>query len=438
MDTQRSTRAIDNDLYHLHTDIQLRDVENNIDMSLDEKEQLKAILISIKEIDGNISYPIFQEIFQNSMGYRTANDQEQLLAYMHSSEQEVLDTAITESVTVVPESHQADASTTGQRLSNESSLRITTIHPLATKSQATDIKSHLASDENHLRNIECHSPSTGNYNESVENHAAMDSALSAVNDIQAPQPKKDRRRTEKYTTTITLLASLKGTCFTKKPLQQILLPKPITEMQLIKAYPQRGNTIFRMRMEAINEPKSAEEKAFLDTFDVQDVMQVYRKPLNEFIGLVASGYQSHLNKCRQMLHAYQIGKITEQLLRESSHKDKEQLEKSLFHHLKAAFSKNSLYYHQFIGLCVNSMYLVEHVGVHVLFVPEVVSPAILRGMDAQSLMSLAKYLADEWPPQFRKIGRLTCYGEVVVSRGHTDDSIVESEETYPGHFLSSF
>lgn len=110
-------------------------------------------------------------------------------------------------------------------------------------------------------------------------------------------------------------------------------------MQLIKSHPQRSCMIFRMRMRAINEPKSAEDKAFLDTFDVRDVMQVYKKPITEFIGLLANGYQSQLGKCRQMLCAYQIGKITEQLLRESSQEDKQQLEKRLFQYLKGMHSE---------------------------------------------------------------------------------------------------
>lgn len=55
MSTQ-GPRAIDNDLYQLYTDIQLRDVENDATMSLSEKEQLTAILMSFREIDGSKSY----------------------------------------------------------------------------------------------------------------------------------------------------------------------------------------------------------------------------------------------------------------------------------------------------------------------------------------------------------------------------------------------
>lgn len=46
--------------------------------------------------------------------------------------------------------------------------------------------------------------------------------------------------------------------------------------------------------------------------------------------------------------------------------------------LIGALSKNCFHYSRFRGLCVNSLYLVEHVGVHILFVPEVISPAILK------------------------------------------------------------
>lgn len=53
MNTQKSPYAIDNDLYQLYTNIQLRDVENDATISLDEKKQLKTILMSIKELDGS-------------------------------------------------------------------------------------------------------------------------------------------------------------------------------------------------------------------------------------------------------------------------------------------------------------------------------------------------------------------------------------------------
>lgn len=55
MNTQRSPYTIDNGLYHLYVDIQLRDIENDVTMSLHEKKQLKAVLMSIKEIDGSKS-----------------------------------------------------------------------------------------------------------------------------------------------------------------------------------------------------------------------------------------------------------------------------------------------------------------------------------------------------------------------------------------------
>lgn len=110
-------------------------------------------------------------------------------------------------------------------------------------------------------------------------------------------------------------------------------------MKFIKAHPERGSIIFRMRMSAINEPKSDEDKAFLDTFDVQDVMQVYKKPMSEFIGLLKNRFQSQLGKCRQMLCAYQIGKITEQLLRDSPQEGKHILEKRLFQLLRGIQGK---------------------------------------------------------------------------------------------------
>lgn len=46
--------------------------------------------------------------------------------------------------------------------------------------------------------------------------------------------------------------------------------------------------------------------------------------------------------------------------------------------LLAAITKNRMIYCSFTSLCVNSLYLVEHVGVHALFVPEVISSDTLK------------------------------------------------------------
>ncbi|GAN09319.1 hypothetical protein MAM1_0259c08844 [Mucor ambiguus] len=418
-----------------HQKIQLRDVENDASTSPHEKRQFKAILMSIKEIDGNISYPIFQEIFQRSSGYRTANDPEPLVSYTQTIEQEVLDTAITESGIVVPESHQTHASPKGQISSTESISRVTNIHLVATSDQAVSIENHLASTG-------YQSPNIGDHNETIENYTTMNSILSTVKKTLATKPKKAGRRIGKRKTTITSFASVKPANFSETSLANILLPTPRrdqTEIQNIKAHPQRSSAILRIRMKAMDEPKSAKEKAFLDTFDVGDVMQIYRKPMSEFISLLSDRYMSQLNKCRQMLCAYQIAKITDQLLRESSHKDKENLEKNLFHHLKVAITKNRCDYYRFVDLCVNSLCLVEHVGLHALFVPEVISPAILSILDTSSVVSLAKHLTDEWPPEFRKLARMTHYGKVVLSRSHIDDAIIsESDGDYPGRFLNKF
>ncbi|CAO3656180.1 unnamed protein product [Mucor fragilis] len=441
-------------------------------MSLHEKKQLKAVLMSIKEIDGNVSYPIFQEIFQNSIGYRSVNDEEQLVAYTNSIEQDVLDTGITRSNTVVLEGHQVNESTNDQAPSNENNLQIIEYHPTTTRSQLASIESHIASNGSYLTD-KWRSTNIGGRSESTENHTAMDltaptmnataSAMDATtsvmntttsvmntttsvvntttlaeNDTLRLKRKTRCQRAEKRTFNIVSLASLKDTDFSEQPLDKILLPNPREEMKFIKAHPERGSIIFRMRMSAINEPKSDEDKAFLDTFDVQDVMQVYKKPMSEFIGLLKNRFQSQLGKCRQMLCAYQIGKITEQLLRDSPQEGKHILEKRLFQLLRAAIIKNHVGYPYFVSLCLNSLYLVEHVGVHALFVPEVISPAVLKELDTGSLLSLAKHMANEWPLQFRKLARLTYYGEIVVSRAHNDDPNVEDGVHYPGRFLNNF
>ncbi|KAL7315290.1 hypothetical protein PS15m_006756 [Mucor circinelloides] len=472
MNTQKSPYAIDNDLYQLYTDIQLREVENDATISLDEKMQLKAILMSIKELDGNMSYSIFQEIFRNSVEYRTAIDQEQLMAYTNTIGQDVLDTDIAESVSFAPNDRQTLESMISQQPSSEDSSRTVQIYAKTTRSQSASTESHttIADDcsansgnhipinKDHFANIEnakasnedhaansgchtisndgqskdtaCHTPSTAGQKESTGNQTA----ITFIHSTESGEP-KTRRRPKKRT--IVSLGALTESD-DEKPIEQILLTNPRTEIQHIKAHPQRSSAIFRMRMRAINEPKSAQEKAYLETFDVRDVMQIFRKPMNEFISLLPNKCQTKLNKCRQMLCAYQIGKIVDQILRESSSDNKERLETSLFHSLTATLSKNCFHYSRFRGLCVNSLYLVEHVGAHILFVPEVISPAILKEMDTPCLAALARHLINEWPPHFKKLARLTYYGEVVVARTQNEDLALEKEERFKNYFLNNF
>ncbi|KAL9545280.1 hypothetical protein MBANPS3_007224 [Mucor bainieri] len=431
MDAQSSSSyTIDNCLYHLYTDIEKRKIEKDASMSLDEKQQFKAILTCLKEIDGNLVIPIVQDVFQDPTTYGKSNCQKPLLEQTQSIEQEVLDTAVTESATTSPESHQAHKSMTGSRSRRAKRIvKTSRIHRVTTRSQASSIKSHTASTE-------YHPPSTGHHITSTENHTAMNSSTSAANAMQAFQPITSYTREEKHKTIIAPFANATGAGLLKGPLDEILLHQPRKEIQYIKAHPQRSSAVFRMRMNAISGPKSAEEKAFLDTFDVRDVLPIYKKPMSEFISLLSNGHQTQLNKCRQMLCAYQIARITDQLLRESSHDgDKIKQERKIYRQLNAAIVNNRFNYCLLMPLCTNSLYLVEHVGVHILFVPEVISPAIVKTLDKDSVESLAKHLVDEWPNQFKKLARFSHFGDIVVSRNHTDDTMSEKNEDYPGHFL---
>ena len=126
-------------------------------------------------------YPIFQEVLQNPMDYRRANGEEQLVAYTNSIEQEVLDTGITQSDTVVLEGHQTHESTNGQVSSNESILKIIEYHPVATRSQFANIKNHIASIESYPTDIKCHSTNIRGHSEITKDHAAMDSTTLATN-----------------------------------------------------------------------------------------------------------------------------------------------------------------------------------------------------------------------------------------------------------------
>lgn len=136
----------------------------------------------------DVSYPIFQEIFQNSTRHRTGNDQEPLVAYTQPIEREVLDTAITESVTVVPESHQTDNLTIEHTPRVKSTSKATRVGPVTTRSQVSRNENHAASIDNHLEHVEYHSsPSTGEHKQRIENRATVNDTLSSVNEILARQ-----------------------------------------------------------------------------------------------------------------------------------------------------------------------------------------------------------------------------------------------------------
>ncbi|KAG2197139.1 hypothetical protein INT46_003366 [Mucor plumbeus] len=74
MNSQKGLPAIDNNLYQLHIDLQLRQLENDASVRLNEKEKLKTILTSLRGVNGNILHSIFREIFDNSVDLRDADN----------------------------------------------------------------------------------------------------------------------------------------------------------------------------------------------------------------------------------------------------------------------------------------------------------------------------------------------------------------------------
>ncbi|KAI8640426.1 hypothetical protein BD408DRAFT_445194 [Parasitella parasitica] len=67
--------SIDGSLYQFHIDIQLRLLENDATILTSKKETLRKILQSLKQVDGNALYPIFNDIFHNSIDHRFADNQ---------------------------------------------------------------------------------------------------------------------------------------------------------------------------------------------------------------------------------------------------------------------------------------------------------------------------------------------------------------------------
>ena len=53
MNSQKGLPAIDNNLYQLHIDLQLRQLENDASVRLNEKEKLKTILTSLRGVNGS-------------------------------------------------------------------------------------------------------------------------------------------------------------------------------------------------------------------------------------------------------------------------------------------------------------------------------------------------------------------------------------------------
>ncbi|CEP16728.1 hypothetical protein [Parasitella parasitica] len=79
--------TIDGSLYQVHIDIQLRQLENDASIIASKKEPLRKILQSLKQVDGNTLYPIFNDIFYNSVDYRSVNSQVDRTAYASSTAQ---------------------------------------------------------------------------------------------------------------------------------------------------------------------------------------------------------------------------------------------------------------------------------------------------------------------------------------------------------------
>lgn len=51
MNSQKELPAIDNNLYQFHIDLQLRQLESDASVRLNEKEKLKIILTSLRGVD---------------------------------------------------------------------------------------------------------------------------------------------------------------------------------------------------------------------------------------------------------------------------------------------------------------------------------------------------------------------------------------------------
>jgi hypothetical protein len=75
-----------------------------------------------------------------------------------------------------------------------------------------------------------------------------------------------------------------------------------------------------------------------ESFDLKNLKRVFKKPMFEFLILLKIRRQTTLNKCRQSLYAYQMGKLVDQLSHGSSPMEKENMERSLFCDLNGLFN----------------------------------------------------------------------------------------------------
>lgn len=80
-----------------------------------------------------------------------------------------------------------------------------------------------------------------------------------------------------------------------------------------------------------------------EEFDLKNLKRVFKKPMSEFLFLLRIRHQTTLNKCRQSLYAYQMGKLVDQLSHGSSPTEKETMEKSLFRDLNGLFNLQEYY-----------------------------------------------------------------------------------------------
>lgn len=139
-----------------------------------------------------MSYSIFQEIFRNSVEYRTAIDQEQLMAYTNTIGQDVLDTDIAESVSFAPNDRQTLESMISQQPSSEDSSRTVQIYAKTTRSQSASTESHTtiaddcsANSGNHIPINKDHFANIENAKASNEDHAANSGCHTISNDGQS-------------------------------------------------------------------------------------------------------------------------------------------------------------------------------------------------------------------------------------------------------------
>ncbi|KAK4515097.1 uncharacterized protein ATC70_002707 [Mucor velutinosus] len=373
---QEEDSLINDELFHLYIEYQLCKIKNtpslwNADDT--EKYALISILTQCQKINGNTLRSVMKDIFENSVA-KYADSSSSTMIVHHSTP------------------HM-----------NSSKNRIPQVIVNTTEDDDDDDETDSEASKEATTSLGC------NRTRIIDRmYIDLDNAaVSKRNILPSNTPRRGRSLTPSKLEPKEKKQKHKGKAVVNPIVHSLLTDSKIAEMEQMASQAGRTKALLRKRIYAINDSVSMNVSSKIPaTFSVLNY------------GNCPGTTMKNMYRCQENFIVYRFGKLVERLHQECSEREARDKAKEYYKELQHELKRQNKTYSMvpwshFAYSCKKSVQYANEFGIYCLFIPEILTPTMLKRTPFEDLRALLLYM-DESCSIFRNIVQVDCEGNIIA------------------------